>query len=318
MPNENEQPAESVQEFTGPEGAEKLSLTGTKFTPIGPGTFRARVRSIPLHHTRIISFQITPTRGDLRSDVGDMHEDLVFFTFLLEGRAVEIHDGRHQVNTPGSIRFVRVSAPYRYVAEQAVHNVSWWVTLSELQPEVAEALRRVTAMEFRNDATARGATAVIRSIVTSPPTPGSAAAASLERILIAQVEAVVMAAEAWRLDPEQAPRPLFHELRAFIAANLARDDLNVRTVSTELQTTPALLSRALVAQGVSLRRLVADIRLEHLTGLLADPDYTGTVTAAALSAGFGGSTQANRALRAKYDSTMLRYRATQLSTRHTN
>lgn len=308
MQNTPHHAAASFREFVGGEGAAQLSLTGTDFTPLGSAPFRARVHSIPLDRTRVVSIRITPHRGELRADIGSMRPELVFFTFHLTGRSVGSHDGRRQIDTPGSIHFIRVGAPYHYVAAQAAHNVSWWVTLPELQPEVAQALRRVTAMEFRDDATARGATAIIRSIVTAPPAPGSPAAASLERILIAHVEAVVMAAEAHRLDPKGANRRLFHELRELLGADLSRSQLSITGVADELDTTPALLSHCLVAQGTSLRRLMAEERLDRLTGLLRDPAFAGSLADAVHAAGYGGMTQASRAFKAKFGMTMGRYR----------
>ncbi|NQX29562.1 hypothetical protein HQQ81_19635 [Microbacteriaceae bacterium VKM Ac-2854] len=139
----------SVREFFGPDGARQLSKTGTHFTPIGPGPFRARLDSFTLGRTRIVSMQATPHRGELRATVGSMRHDLVFFTFLLAGHSVGHHDGSQRIDEPGSIHFVRVSAPFRFTADQPTHNVTWWVDLDQLQPEVAEALRRVSSVEFR-------------------------------------------------------------------------------------------------------------------------------------------------------------------------
>lgn len=299
-------PAGSIREFIGREGIAALSRTGTDVDPTGAASFRARVAVVPLGRTRISAMEATAHRG---FSSGALRSDSILFHFLLAGRFSAYQDGQPERAEIGSIRFLGAGASFRYNAESPSYTVAWWLKLDLLRPAVAEALRNVVTLEFRDDVTARSATAVIRSLARNPPEPGSRAAFSLEDVLIAQIEAVVMAADAYRLDPRSADRNLYGEVRALFAADLSRRSLAWNDLARELGTSPALLSRALAAQGTTARELLVRMRLDELASLLRDPQYGGSLTEAVTHSGFAGLAQAARAFRAEYGTTMGRYRA---------
>lgn len=298
-----------TREFVGAEGAEALSRTGTDFEPLDGAPFRARIVVVTLDRTRVTSMEITPHRAVMRRESGSNNDDVVLFHFVLAGRLSGQGDRVSARSTEGSIRFVRGNAPWRYVSRGPAHVVAWWVDLHLLRTDVADALRYATTREFRNDAIALACTAIIRSIMTTPPKPHSDAARIIESVLISQIEAAVLSADAHRIDPEAAGRNLFAELRELFASDLTRTSVRLDELARELNTSPAVLGRALSAQGLTARQLLIEMRVDELARLLRDPLVEDSLAGIAARAGFAGIAQAARAFRAQHDTTMHRYRA---------
>lgn len=304
---------DATREFHGAEGAARLSLTGTEITPIGPGEFRARVDSFRLDRTRITSVQMTSHRAVARARVGSVQDDTVLIYFLLVGLLIGNNDGRATRDAAGMVRFVRLAAPLRYVAEGPSHAVSWWAKLGDFQPEVAVALRHATWIEFGESHSAKGAMSVIRAILDVAPEPGSSDAKALESVLIGLVEAAVMSADTSRIDPNHAERKLYDEIRALFTADPSRSSLGVPALAQTLGVSPQVLVRVLIAQGTTGRELMTEIRLDSLAQRLRDPLSTDSLTELASAAGFAGLTQATRAFKKRFGMTMGRYRMTMLA-----
>lgn len=205
----------------------------------------------------------------------------------------------------GSIRIARVDGRLDGVGGETVDVVSFRVAAARLPPDVIDSLAHVAAIDFRADATARGAAAIIGAVPQLPPAPGSAVAAELEGILLAQLCAVVRAAETRRLD---GARPLYREARVALAASLHREGLAIDDLAAQLGASVDALSRALAAHGTSLRSLLREVRLDAIAAMLRDPDDGRPLTEIARQGGYRALPQAARSFRDRFGLTMHEYR----------
>lgn len=172
--NHDRQPAfrSYDREFSGPEGIAELRATGTRLSVADPSRFRMRVDSRGLARTRILEVRATPHRGIW--DEGTQNQfggAVTLFQIVLSGNAIGNIDGRTVVRTRGSLHVIRTGSAMHYVTDGPLHTAMLWVEHSLLSTPAIEAIRRVTADEFRDDTNARGTEAIMHSILHSRPTP---------------------------------------------------------------------------------------------------------------------------------------------------
>lgn len=308
MTSQNPGPPRYVREFVGPEGLAAMSGTQTAFSPVDLQRFRARIASIPLVTTRIIDLQITPHRE--RWAVGHGEEQglprALHLVIPVVGRTIGHHGGRMLSLEPGSITLLRSGAEYHAVAATASRTLSFWMNPDQLGAAAAEALPHVSAVPLQEHSNARGATAIVRSLVGDEPGPESAA--ELERLLIGMVEGLILAAEARERDGEGVTRELFAELSALLLADPARADVRQGTLAAELGVSIGRLQRAVQAQGTTVGALAREVRIDAVAARLRDRSNDEEIAAIAQGSGFGGYTQLARVFRERTGMTMGEYR----------
>lgn len=305
----DEKPLRYSREFVGPEGLAALAGTQTAFTPLDPAHFRARITSIPLATTRIIDMQMTPARA--RWAVGEEERKrglapALFLAIQVAGKALGNHHGRMLIMEPGSVLLLRSGAEYHSVTSTPTRTLSFWMSPEQLGLLAAEALLRVSAVPLQDDASARGASAIIRSIVGAEPGPESAA--ELERLLIGMVEGVILAADARTRDGEGVTRELYAELRELLAADPARSDVRHTTLAAELGVSVSRLQRAVQGQSTTVTAIVRDVRIDAVAARLRDRDSIEELASIGERSGFGGYTQLARVFRERTGMTMGDYR----------
>lgn len=266
-----------------------------------------RLRSIPLLATRVIDMRVTPHRGFWRDESEEQFGGRVaFFQFTLAGSAIGNIDGRTLSRGPGSIQVLRSGVPFHYVSDAALHSVSLWVPMGLLSGSVVDSLRRMLAFDLQDDTSARGATAIIRSLLSDPPEPGSAAAAGLEAVLLSQLETVTIAASSRAASGEHGN--LFARIRAVAAELRDETDLEPAGIAEAIGVTPAAVTRSLLSHRTSLAQLVRELRFDQLCALLREDDGRSSLASLAERAGYAGADQAARAFRERTGVTMSAYR----------
>jgi AraC-like DNA-binding protein len=296
-----------TREFVGAEGLAHASATGTTFSAKDPDRFRMRVTAAPLDRTRVIDMRVTPHRAfwneRTEQSIGG---SVAFFQFILNGRAIGNIDGHTLNRTVGSIQLLHSGVPFHYVTDTPLQSVSLWVHEDLLSPTMSEALHRGVAIDLQNDASARGATAIIRSVLKAPPEPQSAAATAIESVLLNQLDTAAILAISAPGDAES--EGLYSRLRAHLAADLGRTDRDAATVADELGVSQAALARALRAQRTTVTQLLRELRFDSLAEKLRDGSLTASMAELAQQAGFGGADQAARTFRERTGLTMSAYR----------
>lgn len=169
------------------------------------GPVRARVVTRRLDRTRITALEATAHRRVVHPRIGSAQDEPAQFTFTLAGTTIGDTDGRPTRDVGDSVRFVGIDTTSRSVVPGPPQAVSWWVHLSDLQPEVAATLRHASPFDLNDDAGTRGAISIIRAILDIAPEPGSSDARALEGVLIGLIEAAVLSADANRIAPGEPP-----------------------------------------------------------------------------------------------------------------
>ncbi|NQX26052.1 AraC family transcriptional regulator [Microbacteriaceae bacterium VKM Ac-2854] len=295
----------SQREFVGEEGLARVIESGTRLYPKDPRTFRMRVSTVALTRTRILDVRVTPHRGVWDADTaGRFGSAVTLFQFQLAGRAIGNIDGRTIARQPGSLHIIRTGSAMHYVTDAPLHSTMLWVENSLMSTPAIDAIRRVSAEDFRDDVNARGAQAIVASILLHPPTPGSNEAAELERVMIAQLESVAIEADRAR-DPAIAD--LFSRIRALIASEV-RAEVTSQRLARRLGVSESAVIRTLRAHGTTAAQLLREIRFDRLAELLRDADQPESLAEIAEQAGFNGADQAGRAFRDRTGITMSSYR----------
>lgn len=297
--------ANYVREFAGVEGLQQLTSAATHISASERERFRMRVESRRLHRTRILDVRATPHRGvwDDSTEVR-LGTRIALFQFVLSGRAIGNSDGRTTVRDSDSIHVMRTGYPTHYVTEGPLHTTMLWVDHSLLSVAALDAIRRASTFDLRADANARGAEAIVRSVLRMRPDSGSAAAAELEQVLIAQLESAVIAASAGHND---AAAGLYSRMRTVILADPG-SDFTTATLAQALGVTESVANRALLAHRTTAAQLTRELRFDLLGAVLRDPAFDGSLADAAGHAGYGGADQAGRAFRDRTGITMSAYR----------
>ena len=87
-----------------------------------------------------------------------------------------------------------------------------------------------------------------------------------------------------------------HAAKAFIAANIERQNLSVGRVAAHFEITPRYLHMLFETDGLSLTKFVVEQRLARCHQMLLDPRMAGhTISAIAFAAGFSDLSHFNRA-----------------------
>ncbi|NQX26033.1 AraC family transcriptional regulator [Microbacteriaceae bacterium VKM Ac-2854] len=301
-------PKRYSREYLGPEGAEAMRGTQAAITPMDPENFRARIVSMPLVTTRIVDLRVTPIRAQWAIGHGEDQglPPAVFFALSIAGRSIGHHNGRILTLTPGTITLIQTGTEYHTVTASSSRTLTFWLAPDQLSSAAAAALRRVAAEPLQDDAGARGATAVVQSLLAAEPGPESAA--EIERVLVDMVEAIILAADARRRDGEGVTQEVYAELRELIEADPAREDVRPEALAEALGVEKAQLLRAVRVHGLSVADAVRQVRLDAAAARLRDrstPDDFGLLAA---QTGFGGYTQLARAFRERTGMTMGEYR----------
>lgn len=301
-------PKRYVREFAGPEGLAALNVTQTAFTALEPQRFRARIASMPLLTSRIMDMQITPHRATwaVHNGEDDRFPSALHVAIPVVGHTVGHHSGRMLAMEPGVVTLIRSGTEFHTVTGTASRTVSFWMDPEQLGPAAAEALPSVSAMQLRDDAGARGAMAIVHSLIGDEPGPESAG--ELERLLVEMVEGIILAAAARTRDGEGVHRELYVELRALLAADPSRADVRQVTLAAELGVSVGRLQRAVQAHGDSVASLARAVRLDAVAARLRDRSNDEDLSRIGEDSGFGGYTQLARVFRERTGMTMGEYR----------
>ncbi|NQX29560.1 AraC family transcriptional regulator [Microbacteriaceae bacterium VKM Ac-2854] len=219
------------------------------------------------------------------------------------GTAVADRSGTHHFG-PGSAAFATAALPHIFRCTASAESTVFFFARDRLSGAADAALAEFGFRDLRGDPVASGVLAIVVSLSRMRPVAGSEEARRLEEVLIAQLQAIILAAQLRRDAGDAIVGELFGRLRALLWAEPGGE---LSTWARALGCSTTVLSTALAAQGWAPKALVTETRLLRFAAALRDegPEPAEEIVTAL---GFAGLPQATRAFRRRFGISPRRYR----------
>jgi AraC-like DNA-binding protein len=274
-----------------------------------PRSYRAEWTSVRLGEVLLRSITSTPFSVSRRADHVVSHpSSAVSLVIVHTGSMQGLQGSRHSRFEPGDVGLVVHDEPSVYVSSSETRLTLATVSRRALSARADSLVDAVGGGILSSAALRRCASALIPVLASGQPAGTAEQLARLDRAATWLVEAAILDVAPGVGGGAERDDGVRARARRLIEADPADRDLSPQSVAAALGISVRTLQRAFRAPGAGVAAEIRNARLDRLADALRDEHRTDPIAEIAASSGFGRASQAARAFKARFGTTMRDYR----------